>query len=112
MAKVFVYEVEDIDAASWTVEVAVAARTRQEAYRRIRDAGLHKKQIHNDGVPTRTEPLADWDVLSRKPGTILRRRFDDSGWSDWEPVQEGVSLDWRISGHAKRAHPQRPKPGH
>lgn len=42
MSAVSIFEVEDIDSASWTAEVAVVVQTRQEAYKRLRDAGLHK----------------------------------------------------------------------
>lgn len=98
MTEVFIFEVEDIDADAWTAEVALAAATRQDAYRRLRDAGLHKKQIENEGRPVRTEPLAAWAVLAASPSPFMRRRDDDGGWTAWEMVAEGTSLDWRISG--------------
>jgi hypothetical protein len=103
VALVFIFAVEDIDADSWSAEVAAVAGNRQEAYRRLRDAGLHKKQIRNMGRPVRTEPLATWDMLSTENAAILRRRLDDTGWTAWELVPEGTSLDWRISGAAQRA---------
>jgi hypothetical protein len=43
---------------------------------------------------------------------MLRRRTDYAAWTEWETVQDGMSLDWRISGQAQRARPQRRKPGH
>ncbi|HEY3001887.1 MAG TPA: hypothetical protein VGJ44_06020, partial [Kribbellaceae bacterium] len=64
MTEVFIFEVEDIDAETWTAEVAVAAQTRQEAYKRLRDAGLHKKQFRSAGRPVRTESLAAWELLA------------------------------------------------
>lgn len=107
MASVFVFQVQDIDSDWWVSEVAVVADTRQEALRRTRDAGLHKKQIENDGRPTEIQPLGAWKVLFENPAAILRRRGDHDGWCQWEQVPEGVSLDWRISGEAQRVHPQR-----
>ncbi|WP_020388661.1 hypothetical protein [Kribbella catacumbae] len=107
MGPVFIFEVQDIDSDWWVSEVAVVAETRQEALRRIRDAGLHKKQIENGGRPTEIQELGAWKVLSENPAALLRRRGDCDGWGQWEQVPEGVSLDWRISGEARRAHPQR-----
>ncbi len=46
MDELFVLEVEDIDAGSWLAEVAVVAESRQAALKKIRNAGLRKKQIH------------------------------------------------------------------
>jgi hypothetical protein len=96
MADVFVFEVEDADSEG-----------RQAAYRRLRDLGLHKKQIQNEGRPVRTESVADWEILSEKPDAVLRRQGDHDGWGAWEPVPEGLSLDWRVSGQARRVHPRR-----
>lgn len=107
MADVFIFEVEDIDSDWWMSEVAVLAESRQDAYRHLRDAGLHKKQIQNDGRPVRTEPVSAWDMLAKNQAAVMRRQGDHHGWGAWEQVPEGVALDWRISGKARRAHPQR-----
>jgi hypothetical protein len=107
MVDVFIFEVEDIDSDWWQSEVAVVAESRQAAYRRLRDCGLHKKQIQNAGRPVRTEPLTDWETLAKNPAAVLRRQGDHAGWGAWEQVPDGLSLDWRISGKAQRAHPQR-----
>jgi hypothetical protein len=55
-----VFEVEDIDADAWLAEVAVVAESRQAAFWKIRDAGLHKKQIHGDGRPVRTHHVLEF----------------------------------------------------
>ena len=60
MDEVFVFEVEDIDADAWLAEVAVVAESRQAAFWKIRDAGLHKKQIHGDGRPVRTHHVLEF----------------------------------------------------
>jgi hypothetical protein len=106
MAHVFIFVVEDIDSDSWMSEVAVVAQSRQDAHRRLRDRGLHKKQIRNEGRPVRREPLLAWDTLAKNPAAVLRRQGDHHGWGAWEQVPDDVSLDWRISGRAQRPHPQ------
>jgi hypothetical protein len=74
-----------------------------------RQAGLRAAQApsspghppkHSRGLLVRTESLADWDVLSQNPTAMLRRRTDYAAWTEWETVQDGMSLDWRISGQA------------
>ena len=101
MPRVFVLEVEDIDATDWTAEIAVAADTKDEVYRKIQDAGLHKKQIHNRGLPVRTESLADWDVLSQNPTAMLRRRTDYAEWTERETGRMGCrSTDGSAARHS------------
>ena len=39
MPRVFAFEVEDIGTTDWTVEIAVAADTKDEVYRKIRNVG-------------------------------------------------------------------------
>ncbi len=107
VADVSIFEVEDIDSDWWRSEVAVVAEDRQAAYRRLRDFWLHKKQIQNEGRPVRTEPLTAWETLAENPAALLRRQGDHDGWGAWEQVPDGLSLDWRSSGKARRAHPQR-----
>jgi hypothetical protein len=46
--------------------------------------------------------LAEFDGQFPDPAAILRRRDNDSGWTPWEVVPPGQSLDWRISGTAQR----------
>jgi len=101
MGEVFVFEVEDIDADSWLAEVAVVAESRQAALKTIRDAGLHKKQIHGDGRPARIHHAAEFGNAFGDRTTILRRRLHDSGWTEWETVPIGMSLNSRISGKAR-----------
>jgi hypothetical protein len=102
VAEVFVFEVEDIDASSWVAEVAVLAPDRQTAVKRLRLAGLHKKQIHNAGRPVRRQPLTDFASIFDNPDRMARRRLDDGGWTDWAAVEPSVSLDWRPSGTNRR----------
>jgi len=104
--EVFVFEVEDIDAYSWMAEVAVVAESRQAALRKIRDAGLHKKQIHGDGRPVRTHNTVEFGNAVDDRATILRRRLDESGWTAWNTVPTGVSLNSRISGKARLDRPR------
>jgi hypothetical protein len=107
MDEVFVFEVEDIDADSWLAEVAVVANSRQAALRKIRDAGLHKKQIHRDGQPVHTHHVVEFDNTFDDRATVLRRRLHESGWAAWEKVPPGISLNSRISGKAQLYPPRR-----
>ncbi|WP_298457902.1 hypothetical protein [uncultured Cellulomonas sp.] len=100
MEQVYVFEVEDADAGSWTAEVAVAASKPVEATRRIRAAGLHKKQIRNDARPVRVVGPAEVRGIDKSPTGIVRRRREDAGWTEWEPLAADTSLNWRVSGAA------------
>jgi hypothetical protein len=100
MIQVYVFDVEDADAGTWTSEVAVVASKPAEAARRIRAAGLHKKQIRNDARPTRVVGLAEVIGIDESPTRIVRRRREDDGWTEWEPVAAETSLNWRVSGDA------------
>jgi hypothetical protein len=99
MDAVYVFEVEDADAACWRSEVAVAAVRADEAGRRIRAAGLHKRQIRNGGRPVRVISIAELPAISSSPSGFMRRR-DEDGWTEWEQVASDVSLNWRVSGRA------------
>jgi hypothetical protein len=101
MLQVFVYEIEDIDASTWLA--AVPAANEGDARRRLRDRGLHRKQVRHQGRPVRQESLAAFGVLGNAEAQLLRRRLDDAGWTDWELVPETKSLDWRVSGRNRRA---------
>ena len=105
MTSGFVFSVSDIDADSWRAEVAVAADTRTEAYRILRGRGVHRKQFDNEGRPIRELALADVGGWLMDPTGVYRRGDDAVGWSAWEPVPDDVSLDWRISGKARRRGP-------
>lgn len=96
----YVFAVEDADADSWSAEVAVVASSPAEASRRIRGGGLHKKQLLNGGRPVRTVSVAGIETLASSPSGIVRRRDNDDGWTTWEPVLEGASLNWRVAGDA------------
>lgn len=100
MSPVYVFEIEDADADSWSAEAAVVADTPAGAARRIRAAGLHKRQIRNDGRPTRVAETAEIPAAEDAASGIARRRSDDAGWTAWEVLPDGVSLNWRISGTA------------
>lgn len=105
VTSVFVFVVSDIDAFNWRAELAIAAETRGQAYRVLRDRGLRKKQFDNEGSPVREHNLADVSDWLPDPTCIYRRRDDPDGWSAWEPVPDDVSLDWRVSGKARRLGP-------
>ena len=100
MDQVYVFDVEDADAGSWTAEVAVVASKSADATRRIRAAGLHKKQIRNDARPVRVIGLAEVLRIDESPTRIVRRRREDAGWTEWEPLAGDTSLNWRVSGDA------------
>jgi hypothetical protein len=59
---------------------------------------LHKKQIRNEGRPVRIEPLEAWDLLVENQTAVLRRQGDHDGWGAWEPLADGASPHWRMSG--------------
>ncbi|WP_250444279.1 hypothetical protein [Actinotalea sp. C106] len=100
MDTVYVFEVEDADAAAWRSEVAVVAPSAAEANRQIRAGGLHKKQIRNDGRPVRAHTVAELPCIVDSPSGFARRR-DDDGWTPWEHVAAGTSLSWRESDRAR-----------
>ena len=100
MELAYVFNVEDADADGWSAEVAVAASKPSDAARRVRTAGLHKKQIRNDGRPVRVVSLAEFPELGASPSGIVRRRLNDSGWTTWISLPAGTSLSWRVSGDA------------
>jgi hypothetical protein len=94
----YVFEVEDSDAGSWIAEIAVLAPERRTALRRLRLAGLHKKQIRNQCRPVRSQAVTDFGRLFDDPQAIVRRRLEDDGWTAWTLVAPGLWLDRRISG--------------
>lgn len=100
MGPVYVYDVEDADADSWSAEVAVAATTPAEASRRVRAAGLHKKQIRNGARPVRVVSVSELPEIESSASGIVRRRLDDAGWTAWASIPVDDSLNWRLSGDA------------
>ncbi|MBO9554748.1 hypothetical protein [Cellulomonas sp.] len=100
MGTVYVFRVEDADADGWSAELAVAATSAGEAGRRLRAAGLRKKQIHHEGRPVRVVDAAEVPELSEAASGVVRRRSGDSGWTTWSAVPVGTSLSWRTSGGA------------
>lgn len=100
MDSVYVVEVEDVDADSWSAEVAVIAFTPAEANKRIRASGLHKKQIRNDGQPVRIVSPSELPAIETSSSGIVRRRSNDDGWTAWTAVPVDASLNWRVSGDA------------
>jgi hypothetical protein len=65
MEAICVFEVEDADAVAWRSEIAVVASKAGGAGRLIRAAGLHKRQILNDGRPVRVLSLAELPAARR-----------------------------------------------
>ena len=100
MESAFIFDVEDADADSWSAEVAVGATKPAEASRRIRAAGVHKKQIRNGGRPVRVVSAAEIPGFDGSESGVMRRRLDDGGWTPWVSVPAGTSLNWRVSGEA------------
>ena len=105
MAVVFIFGVEDIDADGWMAELAVVADSRGDAHRILRNRGVKKKQFGNEGRPVRELALSDVADWLTDATVVFRRRHNAGGWSGWEPVANDVSLDWRISGKARRIGP-------
>lgn len=101
MTQVFVFEIEDADADSWTAEVALVADSPAAAARQLKDRGLHKKQIRRQARPVRTMSTSEFGTLFDVPGVLVRRRLHDSGWSPWTVTSDEVSLSWRVSGTAR-----------
>lgn len=96
----YVFDVEDADAESWSAEIAVTAMKPAEASRRARAAGLHKKQIRNGARPVRVVSVSELPEIESSASGIVRRRLDDAGWTAWAPVPVDDSLNWRLSGGA------------
>jgi hypothetical protein len=92
---VYVFEIEDSAADDWVSQVAILAVSQAEARRSLRDAGLHKRQIQNDGRPVRTLPDTDAAFTDFAEGRFMRRRQNDSGWTAWGLLPVGDPLDWR-----------------
>jgi hypothetical protein len=106
MTSVFVFAVSDIDADSWHAELAVVAATRGQAHRILRTRGVRSKQfLLKEQRPVRELALPEVSDWLTDPSRIYRRRLDDGGWTMWEPVPDHVSLDWRVSGRARRIGP-------
>ncbi|MFC8923474.1 hypothetical protein [Cellulosimicrobium sp. NPDC057127] len=104
MDQVYVYEVEDGRAASWTAEIAVQAESPASALRVLRDAGLRKSQFHGSARPTRTISCAEFSDATLGSLRIARRAFEDCGWEPWAPVPAGFALNWR-DGEVRVHHP-------
>ena len=102
MATVYVFEVEDSAADSWTSQMAVIAESQSAGGRSLRDAGLHKKQIQNQGRPVSSAPTGVEPFGSLTPGGFMRRRLNDSGWSDWELLTPDQPLNWKDDRGAPR----------
>lgn len=100
MRSVYVFAIEDADADSWSAEVAVIATKPAEANKRIRAAGLHKKQIRNGARPIRVLSLSELPEIEASASGIVRRRSNDDGWTAWTAVPVDTSLSWRVSGDA------------
>jgi hypothetical protein len=95
MTQVFVFQIEDAEALSWIAEVAIAADSATSAAKSLKDAGLHKKQIHNEGRPVRVESVADFPYFAAGGSDILRRRNEETFWTDWQPGSKSDPLQWK-----------------
>lgn len=89
MDEVYLFTVEDGHAFDWSARVAVKAGTEKEAYRRLRDAGLRKKQIKVSHGPG---DAAAQNFFAESPGILFRRCDNEAGW---EAIPDGATLNWR-----------------
>lgn len=101
MAQIFVYSVEDGRADCWESEIAVRSDTAGAALRRLRQFGLRKNQIRNDGCPVQALLFDALDDATLGPLGLARRCYNDGGWTPWAPVPEGFPLNWRDSGEVR-----------
>jgi hypothetical protein len=100
VASVYVFEIEDSAADDWVSQVAVLAQSQSDARSSLRGAGLHKRQIQNDGRPVRTLPDTDASFTGLAEGRFMRRRQNDTGWTAWDLLPAGDPLDWRQDPNA------------
>lgn len=100
MLLVYVFEVEDRAADGWASQIAVLGDSASTANRALRDAGLHKRQIQNQGRAVTTAPLQDERFATLGEGRFMRRRLNDSGWTAWALVPAGEPLNWRLDPNA------------
>ena len=104
--EVFIFLVEDIDATGWESELAVVAGSRQEAYRVLRGRGVRKQDFQGtNGRPVRALDRVGVEDWLNDPTAVYRRRNNDGQWTEWERVPDDISLDWRVSGKARRMGP-------
>ncbi|MFC8596951.1 hypothetical protein [Isoptericola sp. NPDC057191] len=98
MDQIFVFAVEDAEAACWRAELGVVAPDKAAAVRRLREAGVRKSQFRNGLRPDRVMGLSEIALAGLRSGAVVRRR-DDDGWTPWEVVASDRTLNWRRSGH-------------
>lgn len=96
MSLVYVFEIQDSASDGWSSQIAVVGDSQSAANRVLRDAGLHKKQIHNEGRAVATASRQDERFVSLSEGRFMRRRQHDSGWTAWALVTVGDPLNWRL----------------
>ncbi len=105
MHQVYVYAVEDGRAGAWTAELAVRAESPAAAFRRLRDAGLRKRQFYGSARPARSASPADFPDVVLGPLGMARRALEDDGWEPWVPIPAGFAVNWRESGDVQLHHP-------
>lgn len=77
-------DVKDAGAAAWIGRYLTFATSADEAKRRIRDAGFHRKDIEARWSPARMPPGELPDVGSKDDNAWFRSRDGGAEWSSWE----------------------------
>ena len=80
---VYGVDAEDAGADTWTGRYLFWASSAEEATRRVRDAGVHKKQVRRHWSPAESPPEGLPDIGPATTGWYRSRRHD-SGWTAWE----------------------------
>ena len=96
-----VYGVDAMDAGadSWTGRYLMWARTPDEAKKRLKAAGFHKKQIEQQWTPSKPPPDGVPAELGSECNGWYRSRRDNDGWTAWE----ALGVDYRHPSQALAA---------
>lgn len=98
MDQIFVFTVEDASAETWVAELGVVAPDKDTAVRRLRAGGVRKSQFLDALRPARVMSLSEIALAGLTADTVVRRRHEGEGWTEWDVVKEDRSMNWRRSG--------------